>query len=166
MNFSTKTLKYTPVARNTPEAIAYRTEYVQWAARLEENSVVFIDESGFNLHTRRKRGRSRIGKMAAIETSNSKGNNISLLLAISPAHGIIHRFVKLGAIHSDDYAKFTREVLESPILQHSTHTIIQDNATIHTLLLTCFDGFSQEFPERCWIYQSCGSNLTIGSTHF
>lgn len=55
-NFSMKNLQYEPVSRNSEENILQRAQHCREMLPLSPHTLVYIDESGFNLHTNRKRG--------------------------------------------------------------------------------------------------------------
>jgi hypothetical protein len=57
-----KKLEDAPSDRNSNATKTSRRDYAQWYMQNAMNAnVIFIDECGFNLHTRRMRGRARIG---------------------------------------------------------------------------------------------------------
>ena len=139
---TTKNLYHIPHERNTPENIEKRKEYCIWAASLEQSDVVFLDETGFNLQTHRRRGRSKIGTRAVIERPGSRGNNISVCVALSATRGIIKWHARIGAFNGEHYAKFISELLQQPAFQLRTHYIIQDNVSFHKTetVKNCFTG--------------------------
>ena len=98
---------------------------------IDQDKMIFVDESGFNLHVNRKRGRSIIGIPATIETTNSRGGNISICAALSPTEGLIFFKVKAGAFNSDEYVIFLKSLFKLPQLRRSQHYIIQDNVPFH-----------------------------------
>ena len=114
-----------------PENIEARKQYCLRAIRFEENDLCFVDETGFNLHTSRRRGRSRIGERAYRESVSQRGGNISLCAAISPKRGLLHYKVKLGAFNSEEYVAFLRELFAEAAFQHRPHIVVQDNAKFH-----------------------------------
>ncbi len=131
VRFTTKTTVRIPIERNTPSLIASRAEYCKEAARWEVDEILFLDETGFNLHLARHRGRSRIGTRATVVQPSSKGANITVVAALSPKRGLVHWKSKLGSFCAPDYAEFVRECLRLPALQLYSHRLIQDNASIH-----------------------------------
>jgi len=115
--FSTKNLTLVHAERNTPENVEFRKEYCAWAASVDENDLVFIDEFGANLHTYRKRGRARIGKRAEETVPGQKGANVSIIAAISPTNGLIHYKASLESTDSDVFAGFMNELFTFPRFQ-------------------------------------------------
>lgn len=126
-----KKLIYVPAERNTPSNIQKRKDYCLWAITLDKRNIIFIDETGFNLHMKRGRGWSKKGTRAVIIQQANRGANISVLAAFSPVNGFIKHVEKMGAIHSDDYEKFVADLLKEVRFRHRSHTIIHDNARIH-----------------------------------
>jgi len=84
-----KSLDMIPVGRNTPSTIEQRYEYVRKSIRASSQPVIFLDEAGFNLHLCQHRGRNVIGKTATISLPNSRGGNISVMIALTQ-NGILH----------------------------------------------------------------------------
>lgn len=63
-NSTTKKLVLVPVQRNSAVNIRMRKEYCQQWGNVEANDLLYVDETPFNLHMRRTRGRSRRGRRA------------------------------------------------------------------------------------------------------
>ena len=88
---------------------------------------VYIDETGFNLWTKRSSGRLRKGTPAAIVTSGQKGQNMTLVLAISSAGVIHHEFID-GSLRGETFQQFlisTSAKVDGPCL------FTYDNAPAH-----------------------------------
>ena len=64
-------------------------------AMADPHEYIFIDEAGFNLTKRRKRGRNIVGHRAVIQVPGQRGGNITMCAAIS-TRGILHRHAVLG----------------------------------------------------------------------
>ena len=90
-----------------------------------------MDESGFNLHLRRSRGRSKKGTKAFIIQPSSKGPNITVIAAFSPVTGIVHYSHHTGSTCAEDYDRFISDMLRESRFQVRSHFIIHDNASIH-----------------------------------
>lgn len=56
---------------------------------------IYMDEAGFNLTKRRRRGRSVIGQRAIVGVPGQRGGNVTLCAAISN-HGVVHHHANLG----------------------------------------------------------------------
>ena len=61
--------------------------YIQTILELDAdenaNEYIYIDEAGFNLNTRRRRGRNVIGQRATVDVPGLRGGNITMCAAIS-----------------------------------------------------------------------------------
>ncbi len=56
---------------------------------------IYVDEAGFNLTKRRRRGRNVIGHRAIVCVPGQRGGNVTLCAAISN-HGVVHHHANLG----------------------------------------------------------------------
>ncbi len=139
---TTKNLYHEPRERNTPQNIEERKKYCLWGANVNQNDIVFLDETGFNLHTHKRRGRSKIGKRATITEPGQRGGNLSLIVALHATRGIIKWRVKIGSIKTEEYTRFLNELLAEPVFQLRTHYFVQDNVSFHKSapVVQCFIG--------------------------
>jgi transposase len=106
IGFTYKLLRLVPQARNEQEQIEARYEYASLfmlEAPDDRRNLIWADETGFNLHIRRKKGRSMIGSRAAVTVPNSKGRNISVATAMS-AEGLIYHQIQFGSFTSQLFA--------------------------------------------------------------
>ena len=97
--FSLKSVRPTVQSMNDPRHKARRAEYVEqlFEHRAEGRTIIWIDETNFNLYCRRREGRSRIGTRASVLTPSSKGSNLHCIGAMS--EGQRHRFTtRRGAL--------------------------------------------------------------------
>lgn len=129
--FTTKTIHEVPINRNTPENIAARKSYAREASGWEDDELIFIDESGFNLHLHRSRGRARLGDRATICTPSARGGNVTLIAAISPLRGLVKYQIVTGSVNQTVYAQFLTNLLAEPAFQVRSHVIVQDNVAFH-----------------------------------
>ncbi|XP_036970874.1 trace amine-associated receptor 2-like [Acanthopagrus latus] len=88
-----------PFEHNSERVKELRYNYVQRVLELEvaavEHQFIFIDEAGFNLTKRRRRGRNVIGQRAIVEVPGQRGGNITMCAAITH-HGVTHHHATLG----------------------------------------------------------------------
>ncbi|KII67412.1 hypothetical protein RF11_08424 [Thelohanellus kitauei] len=73
--------------------------------------VIYINETGFNLHLRRKFGRSPSGKRVATTVSSSKAVNISVCAAMYNG-GLYHFMSKVGSYNSNEFIQFLTQMFE------------------------------------------------------
>ena len=80
-----KKLVHTPIQWNQQAVKVERREFFEWLMNegLQQN-LVFQDETGFNLWTVRTRGRARRGEAAVRILGGQRGQNVTVLLAVSP----------------------------------------------------------------------------------
>ena len=88
-----------PVDRNTPELAQKRIEwrYINDA----KAKLVYIDESGFNLHSTSGKGWAVVGFTPETNVCSNKGQNISLLAAMIQGKKIKCYHIKRGSITSE-----------------------------------------------------------------
>jgi transposase len=130
-NFTTKRLDIEPPQRNTEAAILVRRAYCNEAITWEDNSVVYIDEKGFNLHYHRGRGRMVKGLKAMVPCSSNRGVYVSILGAISPIYGLMAYEVKVGYFCREDYVDFLSNLFRHHAFQRTSMRLIMDNCSIH-----------------------------------
>ena len=79
-------LEDAPMDRNNLQVKEEHREFVLLLTQEGINqNLLYVDECGFNLFTRRTRGRARVGQRAVRQVCNSRGKNINIILAISPS---------------------------------------------------------------------------------
>ena len=83
MNWTRKRIQKVPYDRNTPANISKRAAHAAFIPEKDNSDLVFIDESGFNLHTSAFHGYAPSGLNPTIVVPSNKGKNVSLLAAIS-----------------------------------------------------------------------------------
>ena len=106
-DFTTKQLIHLPAERNSPANLRLRADFSLWVVEQDRSSLVFVDETGFNLHLRRKRGRSKKARRAYVQQPANKQVNISVLAALSPTRGLLKFEMKIGAYDADGKAFFS-----------------------------------------------------------
>ena len=132
MFFTLKKLVTAPADRNRPDVKTERKNYALWFmdTALRIPRVVYIDEMGFNVWTQRTRGRAPVGECAVRTVHGQRGENMSIILAISPQRGVeLHRFV-VGGTNSAIFQSFFDELSEK-IGSAVECVFILDNAPCH-----------------------------------
>ena len=130
--YTLKKVTILPFERNSQSVEDLRREYAEWFLKdgtLVENHV-FIDETGFNVWTKRGKGRSKKGTPATVVTSGQRGQNITLILAISPQLGVVHHTFHDGGVNADVFTKFMQDL--SAKLASKKAVMIFDNANCHS----------------------------------
>lgn len=122
-----------PTVWNTPDIIRQRTEFVGRMALIEtaRRPVVYIDESGFNLHTRRSKGHAPRGTKARL-TLVPKGKRISLIAGLSLDGIVHHRLENLAGskkgTNAEDFRSFVMDLVGKV---PRGAVLLMDNARIH-----------------------------------
>lgn len=129
MNYTRKTLTLVPINRNSNENKLVRFQYASSLINISNEKLIFLDESGFNLHLHQKLGYSPKNTKCFINVPNSKGTNVSLLCAIQ-VDGILASKAKVGSFKSVDMVDFIHNELVQ-LGPHERKYIVMDNTSIH-----------------------------------
>jgi len=132
MDITWKNVVEIPVDWNTISTIQQRMNYIATLSHFGSRPKVYIDESGFNMHLKRSKGRALAGEKATL-TIMPKGQRISLIAALGST-GIVHyhAFNSLGdkkrGVNAEDFRSFLLD-LASKVKPNSV--FILDNCKIH-----------------------------------
>lgn len=96
---------------------------------LRTRPILFLDESGFNLHTSINYGYSTLNEDAVLYQPKSKGKNMSLCAIIS-SNGVENYKIIDGAYNRDIFMTFLESCNKKNIFQHSS-IVVMDNARFH-----------------------------------
>ncbi|KAI7797505.1 hypothetical protein IRJ41_013831 [Triplophysa rosa] len=92
-----KQLYKVPFERNSERIKELCRQYVQRVMELEANQVphemIYVDEAGFKLAKRRRRGRNIIGKRATVTVPGQRGANITMCAAISNNGALLNKYL-------------------------------------------------------------------------
>ena len=130
-DLTTKNLEWVPETRNDAEHIRWRKDYSQEAITWNREDLIFIDETGFNMHIHRKRGRSIRGTRAHATEKNTPGNRINMCAAVSPSLGLVKYKCILSSWNKEEFSVFLQELLDTPLLQSHSCIICMDNVSWH-----------------------------------
>jgi transposase len=132
--FTFKLSRLIPAARNSPEVILLRKTYAQTFHQdlpLDTKDVLWVDETGINLHLRRRHGRALSGLRANLTVPTNRGRNISICGAMSE-EGFIAKQVRFGAYNAAGFCEFLQTLfIRLQELGRSECRIILDNARFH-----------------------------------
>ncbi|XP_055776448.1 uncharacterized protein LOC129853936 [Salvelinus fontinalis] len=122
-----------PFERNSPRVKELRAQYVQTIFDLESldrpHKFIFVDDAGFNLTKRRRRGRNMIGQRAIVEVPGQRGGNVTICAAISN-HGVLHHRVTLGPYNTQHLLRFIanlRDILFEQQVQEQQGQVLNEN---------------------------------------
>lgn len=125
---------------NDSETLRKRKEYAidfLKNAPKTKKKIIFFDESGFNLHLRRSRGRAKKGKIAKATVPTSQGRNVTLIVAMNNKEIIHYKVIDWSTCNSKIVQSFVSELLnhldEDEDFKGSW--IIMDNVRTHKSIL-------------------------------
>jgi transposase len=139
-----KVLRNRPVGYNSDATKQARWLYVHDFAKplLTPDNVVFVDETPFASHHHRTKGWSCKGTPAFRSTSTARGNNHSVIAAMSPTEGLIHYRIKrteedeqyqTKGVGEQVFKEFTRDLLNKPMFKErgAFYFCVMDNVNFH-----------------------------------
>jgi transposase len=129
MRWTRKRLQKIPVERNSDRVVDLRRSYCEIISNVPSDSLIFLDETGFNLHTSYNYGYSPAGQPAVIGLPANRGRNLSLITTIS-MYGLVSYAIIDGPVNGDVFSSYL-EIDMLPRLQKRIPTVVMDNARIH-----------------------------------
>lgn len=126
---SRKRLKKRANATLTDSNRQARLEFSNRISGFRSRPVLFLDESGFNLHTSINYGYSPVNRDAVTYQPNSRGRNISLCALISH-NGILHSKVLDGAYNEESFGSFLLECNQIGAFEGNP-ILVMDNVRFH-----------------------------------
>ena len=93
------------------------------------SNFIFVDECGFNLFTARTRGRARINQRAVRQVTSSKGKNLNLIMAVTPASGLYYYELEEGTVNAERFDAFLQNL--ERIADNFNVVVVMDNAPVH-----------------------------------
>ena len=154
---TTKKLQDCSAQRNSARVKADRVAYAQWYLQHVDDAHVYVDETCFNLFTHRTRGRSKRGEPAFRQLRFERGRNLNLVMAVSPAAGIVYYELRNDTMNIrrfQDFLDNLQVVLEAFDADNNRTSILMDNAPVQRRFLrqcfcslsTCLQSFFE--PDR------------------
>jgi transposase len=148
MFYTLKKLEACPADRNRDDVKQQRKDYARWFLEIAILSpriiYMYIDESGFNVWTQRAYGRAPVGSRAVRTVSGQRGENLTLILAVSPQRGVEHFKFRTGGTNSEAMKEFFSELTGMVGLENRCIFIL-DNAPCHRALTTLSDNHVIKF---------------------
>ncbi|KAG7169799.1 putative DDE superfamily endonuclease domain-containing protein 24 [Homarus americanus] len=128
-----------PTERNSPAVKEARHAYATWmlATGLQQQ-LVYIDETGFNLWTKRTYGRARRGERVNRAVGGQLGRNTTVIAAIAEHCGILYHEIHYGSVTKEVFSDFIASL--AAIIGDARSILVPDNAPIH-------NGIAAVYPE-------------------
>ena len=104
---------------------------------------IYVDETGFNLWTKRAYGRAPRGERVNRVVRGQRGNNITVIVAISDSVGVLYYEIKEGGVNKDKFSDFMMSL--SAVLGEEEAVVILDNAPCHRGVQNRFPDLSIKF---------------------
>ncbi|RXN30701.1 hypothetical protein ROHU_017607 [Labeo rohita] len=125
----------TPYHSKCPANIPQRV--MELEANQAPHEFIYIDEAGFNLAKRRRRGRNVIGKRATVDVPGQRGANITMCAAIANAGLLLHR-CQVGPYNTERLLAFLNDLHQRLVPEQDqegenmrTFVITWDNVAFH-----------------------------------
>ena len=129
MKYSRKRMRPVVAGRNSEPVVAEREIYCQRIADIPDTDLIFLDETGFNLHACPHFGYAPIGTTPWINIPTQRGRNVSCIAAVSIA-GIISYAITDGAFNTAKMLEWLQQGL-IPSLNSARRMVVMDNARFH-----------------------------------
>lgn len=130
MNFSRKRLVKVPMERNSVAALNNRQDYARRVQFISDENLVFLDETGLNLHQTRNYGYSPKNTKAYKVVKGNRGKNISCMVAINN-RGVIAFDTRDGAYDGNSFIEFINRKLCEHFENNLQDILIMDNCRFH-----------------------------------
>lgn len=130
MNYTRKRLVKIPIERNCSTILTKRQEYARTIEYLPNENLVFLDETGCNLHITRNYGYSPLNTKAYKVVRGNRGQNISCMVAIKNT-GVISFDIRDGSFDGDSFIQYINEKLSDHFMNNPNDILIMDNCRFH-----------------------------------
>ena len=115
----------------TQRVVELRVLYANRVVNIPDDQLLFLDETGFNLHLGVTRAWFEVGQTPVLVVPTNKGKNVSALVCIS-TDGIKNMMIKDGAYNSVDFVNYLTDLVNQfPEVMRGGATLVMDNARIH-----------------------------------
>ena len=105
---SMKKLQDCPAQRNSIRTKTLRAAYAEWYLLKQDAGkvLVYVDESCFNVFTRRTRGRAAVGQPAFRQVQFEQGKNLNIVMAVASGVGVVYFELQRGTMTKERYQYF------------------------------------------------------------
>lgn len=128
-----KRLKRKAAVVNTNNHREKMREYARAFVGYRNREVLFLDETGFNLHTSKNYGYSQIGVSPVTYVPPSKGQNLSACCIISQFSLSYYKLID-GSFNGERFLEFLVGAVNEGVLRRNV-VLVMDNAPIHKTIV-------------------------------
>ncbi|XP_060726101.1 uncharacterized protein LOC132845820 isoform X2 [Tachysurus vachellii] len=152
-----------PFERNSERVKELRRQYVQRVMELKANQAphefIYIDEAGFNLSKRCRRGRNIIGKRATVDVPGHRGANITMCAAMANAGLLLHR-CQVGPYNTERLLAFLNDLHQCLVPEQD-----QEGESIRTFVIT-WDNVAFHHSQAIQFFSVANKRLSKQLSHF
>ena len=130
IDITRKRLSLVPIERNSDRVLDLRRVYAVEMQNTPIENMVFLDETGFNLHTAQHYGYSTKGTKAVTFVKANKSINQTLMCCID-LNGVIGYEINQGAYNGDLFKSFIENHLAEYFRRNKNAILIMDNCRFH-----------------------------------
>jgi len=130
-SYTLKNMKDVPERRNTPKTIEDRYAYALHFTNIDQNKLIYVDETGFSLAVRRKKGRSVKGSTPVRTVRQIRSKNISVCSALT-AQSLLKFEIHEGSYNTVRFNAFIAMIVKNLSENNLVSMIfVMDNCSIH-----------------------------------
>lgn len=134
-----KQVRNIPLNRNSESV---KTARVAFANYMYDDGIhqhrVYIDETGYNLYTARTYGRARRGERVNRMVAGQRGNNVTLIAAVSNVAGMFYHEIHVTSVTKEIFGNFMTSLCA--VLGPEEAVFFMDNAPCHADVDEEFEG--------------------------
>lgn len=133
-----------PQNRNSQEVKEARSIFAHYMyERGLQQHRIYLDETGYNLYTKRTYGRAPRGERVNRIVGGQRGGNITLIAAISDKVGLVYHEIHTNSVNKDIFKDYFTSL--DVVIGEEDCVILMDNAP-------CHNGISEVFSDRAIRY--------------
>ncbi|KAG2981382.1 hypothetical protein PC121_g7438 [Phytophthora cactorum] len=112
MTYTVKEMRVEPMTCNSDVNKAKGQSFAKELKnhQAEGDFIVYFDETNYNIHCTRTRGRAKKGKKAILRLPPPKGSNLQIQCAVNSTMGLVLHRLEKGRIRMEQNAAFIKEI--------------------------------------------------------
>jgi len=130
LDYTRKRLSIVPIERNSTRTLDMRQEYCRKVNKIPDANIIFLDETGINLHNKKSYGYSMKNTKCFLTLPANRGKNNSVMMAIS-IRGIVGHGLVEGSYNGNLFGCFIKEHLKQHFDSNPNDVLVMDNVAFH-----------------------------------